>query len=463
MLCAFRRIGGRVSIVAVLVAGGVVPLEAALAQDFAPDRLIARLSERPPEEPDFASRILDAVVAHPQVRSALAQSAQVGLDRRIERAARLPELNAELSGAAVIVREFEDDFDNIVERSRPNEQANLSVIGRQQLFDFGAASKRTRGAAHRHDQSRAEARGVATEIALAGAQAYLDVLRHSVLAELAQDNIRRHDQILTQIRDRQASGAGVLGEVARAEARRADAQARAAGIARDRALAASQFEELFGDRPGGLYRPSALFDETFELDRLLEVGLAKSGEIAAARARERASRSEYEAEKASRYPNVALELRGTKFDLQEANEEFEITGRLVVNYSLYQGGALAAQQSQSFQRLRQSQFAEEAARRQVRRTIAQAYDRLRAAEATVPVLRSAALANARSRDAYAERYAVTGGALFDLLQVERDYFESAQAYVNAVFEEDLARYAVAARTGELLEALGIFLFTDRNS
>ena len=65
------------------------------------------------------------------------------------------------------------------------------------------------------------------------------------------------------------------------------------------------------------------------------------------------------------------------------------------------------------------------------------------------------LASRRARDVLAERFRVSRGTLFDLLASQSNYFGVAARYVQTVIELDTARYALLARTGRLLPALGI--------
>ncbi|MEJ8629606.1 TolC family protein [Sphingomonas sp. I4] len=78
-----------------------------------------------------------------------------------------------------------------------------------------------------------------------------------------------------------------------------------------------------------------------------------------------------------------------------------------------------------------------------------------ALEAARTAIESNYIASRRSRDVLAERFRVARGTLFDLLSAENNYFGVAARYIQTVIELDSARYALLARTGRLLPALGL--------
>ena len=55
----------------------------------------------------------------------------------------------------------------------------------------------------------------------------------------------------------------------------------------------------------------------------------------------------------------------------------------------------------------------------------------------------------------AERFRYARGSLFDVLQAEEAYFSVAGSYIQTLTERDAARYVLLARTGRLLDALGV--------
>lgn len=65
------------------------------------------------------------------------------------------------------------------------------------------------------------------------------------------------------------------------------------------------------------------------------------------------------------------------------------------------------------------------------------------------------LAARMTRDAVVERFRVSRGTLFDVLDAEDRFFDAAASYIRALSEYDSARYVLLARSGRLLEVLEI--------
>jgi outer membrane protein, adhesin transport system len=65
------------------------------------------------------------------------------------------------------------------------------------------------------------------------------------------------------------------------------------------------------------------------------------------------------------------------------------------------------------------------------------------------------IAARKTRDAVVERFRVSRGSLFDVLDAEDRFFDAAASYIRVLSEYDTARYILLARSGQLLEALAI--------
>ena len=65
------------------------------------------------------------------------------------------------------------------------------------------------------------------------------------------------------------------------------------------------------------------------------------------------------------------------------------------------------------------------------------------------------LANRVTRDAVVERFRVARGTLFDALDADDRLFMAAANYIRAMSERDAATYVALARSGDLLQVLGL--------
>jgi adhesin transport system outer membrane protein len=70
-------------------------------------------------------------------------------------------------------------------------------------------------------------------------------------------------------------------------------------------------------------------------------------------------------------------------------------------------------------------------------------------------LEASYIASRRARDVIAERFRVARGTLFDVVEAENNYFESATAFIQSLSELDAARYVLLSRMGRLLDILEV--------
>ncbi len=444
---------------AMALCAGWLPALPVLAQE--PPPAVAEAAATVEDPAAFAARIAAAVDQHPAVLAAIAAQREARQAKREAGAAFRPSLDFDLTGDGSIAREFEDDFDNIVERSRPRARANARLTGNQLLYDAGETAARVDGAQARAQVAEQAVFGTAAEIALAAIGAYHQVVQNRGLISVGEEFVARHREILAQVTRRFNEGVGARRDVARVQARLADAEARLAGFERGLAEAESRYFELFGEAPPVLLLPSPIVSDAASQDAAIALGTAAHPDIAAARYRALAAEQDYRAAQAGRLPSISLGLDATKFDLGEERADFDIRGRLVMNYNLYSGGAGSARRAQALQRWRQAQHQEEQVRREVARDISIAFREMEVLRERLLVLRRALDANEEARAIYLEQFRVARGTLLDVLESEDDYFNAANAYLRGLVEAEMARFALMAETGELLEKLDIgFSFAE---
>ncbi|RME68503.1 MAG: hypothetical protein D6782_01035 [Alphaproteobacteria bacterium] len=416
----------------------------------------------PSEDPAaFAARIGAAVNQHPAVLAAIAAQRAARQARREARAAFRPSLDLNLTGDGSIAREFEDDFDNIVERSRPRARANATLSGNQLLYDAGGTSARVEGAEARIGESEQAVLTAAVDVALAAVAAYHQVVESRALIMLGEEFAGRHRDILAQVEQRFREGVGARRDVARVEARLADAEARLSGFERSLAEAESRYLELFREAPPPLLLPAPVASAASSEDEAIALAVGNNPDVEAARYRAEAAAKDYRAERAGALPSVSLGIDATKFDLGEERTDFDIRGRVVMRYNLYTGGAQSARMAQALQRWRQTQHDEERARREVERDVTIAFRTRAVLARRVEVLERALRANADARAIYLEQFRVARGTLLDVLEAEDDYFNAAVVYLRGLIEAEMARFRLLAQTGELLDKLDIrFSFAE---
>lgn len=410
----------------------------------------------------FTDLVREAVENHPRVNAAISGYREAKQARREVRARYLPTIDLDVGGDASFTREFEERFDNIVERSRDPARADVVLRGEQRLYDGGETRARLNSSDATIDAREGDVDTTALEVAVEAASVYLNVLRLRHNLDLAHEFEDRHLAILDQVQTRYDEGVGALRDVARLRARLADAAAIRANIERAIAAAESRYLELFKEMPPAtLLTPEPMDSAAVSVDQAIEIAYrhnpilrASAAETDAARFQLRAAESEY-------LPSVSFSVDATKFEVFDGRSDYDVRGRLAVTYNIFSGGARSSRRNQALHRFKRSEFDEENARQEINRDIATAFRELEVLESQVSVLERAQTANREARDLYVEQFRIARGTLLDLLQAEADYFNATIAYTDGVWDRDVAKYRLLSLTGELLEKFGIqFSFTD---
>ncbi|HYE27118.1 MAG TPA: TolC family protein [Allosphingosinicella sp.] len=433
---------------AVLPPPSTDPLSIDLAKD--PILQLAR-SQASPEA--FRTVVATAVERHPATQEARATSAEAEgvVDEAHER--RLPSIDLSVSSYQVIAREFSNDPQNIIERSRPAHRTDAILNVSQNIFDFGASAERVLAAGARLRAAAAEAEASADRIALNTVASWYDVFAYRALVALSESFVANQQELREAVQERVRQGATAPGDVARVESYLASAQTRLAGFRRLLANAEARYLELTGSPPPA-YLERAPVAQLPALTRDAAALAAMSSPAArSAQAMADSARREARAAKADRLPQISAGIDAGRYGVFENDTDYDIRGRVTLRQRLFGGTEARVAQAQA--RARSADARANRIRDEAARDAAIAWSDVRALEEQMKALEASYIASRRSRDVLIERFINARGNLFDVVAAEDAYFETATAFIRALSELDAARYVLLSRTGKLLDSLGI--------
>ena len=401
---------------------------------------------------EFVTAVRRAVGRHPAFHAQASDLGESQAIRRRARSALYPQISGQLSGDYSIQRDFSDQTDNVVESLRPRERFTAGVSASQLVFDGGATMQRIRSARALDEEYRNALSTRINDLAMQGLTAYYDVAAHQALAAFGQAYIRRHEQILNDVKERERLGAGSRADVTRAFARLAAARARLSEINESKRIADIRYEEFFGEQPSALRRPYIDGADIESRNETVAVALDSNPEIAAAAARADARQADFKAAKGARDPEVRLTVDAVKYDVFDGGEDFDVRAGVNVNYNIFGGGARSADIAIARSRAQKERFNSDRVRQEVAREASMAFERLEGADERLVTLGEAIIAHDDTRDLVLERYRLSRGDLIDVLQAESDYFEAGVSFVIALTGRDMAEFALMEQTGDLLRA-----------
>ncbi|MGE3397485.1 MAG: TolC family protein, partial [Sphingomonas sp.] len=372
---------------------------------------------------------------------------------RQAQAQRRPSADLSVTSYRVISRDFSNDPENILERSRPSRRTDALATVTQTLFDFGAGESRVRAASARLRVAAADVENTADRIALNAVAAWYDLFGYRALIELTEAYRAGLDDLRGAIQERIRMGASAEGDIALVDSSIARTDTRLAQFRRELANAEARFTSFTGlAPPSELERAPAPAIPFADRDAVV-VAAGETPAVRSAEAGAAAARHDARAASADRLPSITGAVEAGRYGVFETDRDYDIRGRVTLRQRL--GGGIQARADQSSARARSADARATRARQESERDATIAWTDLHALEAQQAALEAAYIAARRSRDVLTARFQANRGTLFDVSSSENAFFESATAYIQGLTELDAARYVLLSRTGRLLSTLRI--------
>lgn len=423
-----------------LAALPATPGTAVAAQEPAADQAwLAALNTRPVTDLPAQLRVaIDALAivgeSREGVNVAAAQTTQA-------RSRLFPTLGVDLITADTLARDFQRPstvFESLIPRRRTDATGSISQL----LADWGATSARIR--AGRLSEAAAEATldQARTDAAVTLIAAWHDAIAARHALSLGETHVARLTRIAEAQKSRTSAGADSAADEARATAAAAQALARVAELRRRHSAARARLIELFGPNPPEPARAPLPIDDPTQIDM---------PELRAARADADSRRAAARAAGADRMPRFDARIAGSSYDLLRAGRpDYDVRATINMTARFSTGGAEAARVSELNAGARRARYLSQRIALENARELAEAEAQVKALNEALPAQASAFADAMRARDLFGVRFAAARGTLFDLLQSEREQFESGLALIDAELRFDVARWLLLARRGTLL-------------
>ncbi len=319
----------------------------------------------------------------------------------------------------------------------------------QLVYDGGAAAGDLAAARARIFESQGDRLQTASATALAAIETYVTVLDRRKIQDLTARNVEVHQQLVQQISQRAASGAGSKGDVLTARSRMVDAQTRFADAKTRTARAEARFVEIYGTAPGVLAPaiPAPLLSRSDA--QIVEA----SPQIRRADAAVVAAKAELSAALACRQPDERLAAFANRDDSRDANYGVD----LAVNYEIDSTGTRRAAIAVAEAQVRDVEFSRESLSREKSRELGFIRSDHKAGAERLQAARQAAQANADSIKAAQAQFLIGRRTLIEILDAQRDYVNAQERLILAEQNYFLTNYAALSLTGDILDLLGVTL------
>lgn len=392
-----------------------------------------------------------AVLSNPEVLSRWHAFEAANSERDVASGAYLPRLDL----AAGVGREKRDDSNQRLDFNRNSATLTLT----QMLYD-GLA---TRNDVKRLDHARLvrlfELYDASESVALEVVRAYSDVLRYRKLLGMAEENYVQHRSVFEQIQRKAQAGVGrrvdleqISGRVALAEANLLTETANLHDVS-------ARFQRLVGVLPGKNLEVSATLSNGMPTDINAALIAATKNHPALLGAIEniRSADSSVSARRASYQPRFDFRLRADRGNNVDgvSGSSNNNTAEVVMSWNLFNGLSDQSRVRQYADQLNVARDQRDKACRDVRQTLAIAYNDTRKLTEQLTYLDQHQLSIEKARDAYRKQFDIGQRSLLDLLDTENELFQAKRSYANAEYDLMSAYARTHAGMGALYSALGL--------
>ncbi|MBU2871317.1 TolC family outer membrane protein [Colwellia sp. E2M01] len=298
----------------------------------------------------------------------------------------------------------------------------------------------------------------AENLSLEIAQVYIDLFQTQGVIELSEQNVKEHQEILTNIQKRENKGLSSAADVAQVQSRLATAQSSLLAAKNNSFDLKAQYFDLVGEYPIDLHNPQA--DSNYLPSSLnIAIDRAKENhpEIKASIFDVQAAEKQMDRDKSGFWPKVDLELDINSNDNIGGFEGPDDDGRimLTMSYDIYSGGRTKAKTEASAWRKEEAKAIRDNTYRQVIEGTTLAWNAYHFVGEQKGFYRQNVDFATQTEKGYMQQFVLGRRSLLDVLDSKIELFNARKNYLKASFDEKKARYRLINATGKLIEELRV--------
>ena len=398
-----------------------------------------------------------AVVTNPEVQARWREFTAAGADREAVSAGYRPQVDLTLG----VGREWKDYPPGTAPGMTEYTRTGGSITLTQMLFDGRYTQSEVKRLGYAKLVRYYELLDASENIGLEAIKAYADVARRTELVEEARSNYFEHKTVALQLEQKARAGVGRRVDLDQANGRLALAESNLLTEISNLHDVSARYLRIIGEKPSARL---SLLSEGFKFQGLpvsvteaMQTGLPNSPTINAAYENVRSTQSNIESRKSAYWPRVDFRIRdswGRNVDGVEGSRRDQVA-EVVLNYNLYRGGYDQAREKQAVEYRYQARDLQEKACRDVRQTLAIAYQDMVKLNEQLGYLDTHRLMTDKAMQAFRQQFEIGQRSLLDLLDTQNELFEANRAHINARYDQIIAQARTLASMGKLSASLGV--------
>lgn len=330
-----------------------------------------------------------------------------------------------------------------------------SIVLRQILFDGFASINEIWRQTARVDSAAARTHERSELTALDASEAYIDVVRYTRLVALAEENVKAHRSIFSNVQSRFKGGRAGEGDLEQTNERVAAAEAALTDFRHSLADAQAKFRKVIGVSPFNLRAPGRLPGLPVSKDQVLAATLANNPTIKAAQSDADAARHGFHATTGAFLPTVSLEARTTRGDNADGFFGWysQSSVQAVASWDIFRGGQDSWKRAEAAERYTQSNMAHARLQRDAFESVDKAWSARTILTQRIAELQRQIGSDRKVISAYTKEYDLGQRSLIDLLNGENQLFNAEVSLESSRSVVVFADYQLLATMGALLDYL----------
>ena len=397
-----------------------------------------------------------AIVSHPEVQARWHNFNGARAERDAASAGYRPQVDLAL-GVGRENQKYPGPTTYLTDYNRSNGSLTLT----QMLFDGMYTSHEVKRLGYANLTRYYELLEASENIGLEAIRAYADVARYTELVEEAKANYVEHKQTAQHIEQRSGAGVSRRVDLEQANGRLSLAESNLLTEVSNLHDVTARYIRIMGEAPPikmpALPEGLRLRNIPSSAVEAMKTGLTNSPTINAAFENVRSAKAQIESRKAAYMPRVDFRLReswGHNVKGWAGNSDIKVA-EVVLNYNLYRGGYDLAREKQAVEYQYQARDLQEKACRDVRQTLAIAYNDVHKLQEQLKYLDQHRLSTEKAREAYRQQFDIGQRTLLDLLDTQNEYFQASRAYIDARYNKIIAEARTLASMGKLNGTVGV--------
>ncbi|MCG6200675.1 TolC family outer membrane protein [Psychromonas antarctica] len=351
-----------------------------------------------------------------------------------------------------------DDSENLMRRE-------LGLSLKQNLFSgFHTSSEVSRtSSAASAQQWRLYA--AAEDLALDVSKVYIDLIKAEQLVVLSEKNLKSHQQIFDQIKQRTESGFSSSADLSQINGRLAKAHSNLIAAKNNYLDSKAMFYRTIDQRPENLvipYPDASLLPASEEEG--LKRALANHPVIKSAVNDISAAHYQYETAKSNYYPKISLEVNANFNDNLDGEdgrsgdvggENNEVLAMVRFSYNIFSGGKDEAYAKETAYKMNEAKELNRNVHREVTEGFTLSWNAFEQLNLQKKYIKMHVIAAKDTQSDYQQQFSIGQRSLLDLLDTENELYQARIDFLGAEMSEITAQYRILNSMGLLLDSLRV--------